>query len=99
MAAARPVTTVRELTEEAQAAAEAIWRFVIDAQADDLALLRRRWPDRESEVSLAALERLKRRVAPGGDGEQAMDAVRSAYGGRVPDAVSERLERYTEERL
>lgn len=94
------VVAVRELSEEARAA-EAIWRLVIDAQRDDLDLLRRRWPDRESAESRGAIERLKRRAAVGGDAEQALEAVHAAYGGwgRAPRHVSERLERYVEEQL
>ena len=99
MAAARPVPDELVEAVDVREAVEVIWRLVVDGQADDLALLRRRWPDRESPESRAAIERLKRRAEPGGDAEQAMDAVRMAYGGRVPPAVSERLERYTEERL
>jgi hypothetical protein len=100
MAAARPVTDVRELAEEARAA-EAIWRLVIDATRDDFALLLRWWPDRDSAAPAAAVARNQRRAAPGGDAEQALEAIYAAYGGRerVPRYVHERLRRYARDQL
>lgn len=88
-------------SEEAARAAEAVWRLVVDAQRDDLLLLRRHWPDRTSPVPAAALTRLLRRAEPDGDVDAAMVAVHAAYGGsdRVPQAVRRRLERYVAETL
>lgn len=81
--------------------AEGAWRAVIDAQRDDLVLLRRRWPDRTSPESAAAVARLRARAAAGGDADRAVGAVEEAYGGAegVPDAVRGRLERYAWEQL
>jgi hypothetical protein len=81
--------------------AEAVWRAVVDAQRDDLALLRARWPDRTSPESAGALARLRRRAAPGGEADEAIGAVHAAYGGprRVPPAVRRRLEHYAREQL
>jgi hypothetical protein len=102
MATARPVS-LRDPKEasEAARAAEAVWRLVVDAQRDDLTLLRRWWPDRASPEPAAALARLLRRAAPDGDADEAMGAVHAAYGGydRVPQAVRRRLERYVQERM
>lgn len=100
MAAARPLVDIRELSEEVRAA-EAVWRLVVDAQRDDLLLLRRWWPDRTSPVPAAALVRVLRRAEPDGDADEAMGAVHAAYGGyeRVPQAVRRRLERYVTETL
>ena len=83
----------------AAAAAEARWRAVVDAQRDDLAVLRARWPDRTSPESRAVLARLRRRVAPGGDADEAMAAVHAAYDGAVPPVVRRRLEHYAREQL
>lgn len=102
MAAARlaPLHDPKEASEAARAA-EAVWRLVVDAQRDDLALLRRHWPDRSSPEPAAALVRLLRRAEPDGDADAAMGAVHAAYGGadRVPGAVRRRLERYVTETL
>ena len=89
-----------EQTEE-QAAAEAGFRAVVDAQGDDLELLRRWWPDRTSPEAAAAVARLLRRAAPDGEVDEAMGAVHAAHGGhdRVPQAVRDRLEDYIRERL
>jgi len=84
---------------QAAAAAEARWRAVVDAQRDDLAVLRARWPDRTSPESRAVLARLRRRVAPGGDADEAMAAVHAAYDGAVPPVVRRRLEHYAREQL
>jgi hypothetical protein len=86
---------------EAARAAEAVWRQVVDAQRDDLLLLRRHWPDRTSPEPAAALVRLLRRAEPDGEADEAMGAVHAAYGGydRVPQAVRRRLERYVAETL
>ena len=69
---------------------------MVDAQRDDLLLLRRWWPDRTSPEPAAALVRLLRRAEPDGEADEAMGAVHVAYGGydRVPQAVRRRLERY-----
>jgi hypothetical protein len=85
----------------AAAEAEAAWRAVVDAQRDDLALLRARWPDRTSPESRAAIERLHRRGDPGGDADRVIEAVHAAWGGtaRVPAAVRRRLEGYAWEQL
>src|SRR5262245_10826429 len=85
----------------AVAAAEAAWRRVVDAQAADLVLLFRRWPDRESPDSQGAIARLHRRRAPGGDADQALAALETAYGGpdAVPAAVRQRLDAYVETQL
>jgi hypothetical protein len=85
----------------AAAEAEAAWRAVVDAQRDDLALLRDRWPDRTSAESLGAIERLQRRGAPGGDADRAVASVHAAWGGtaRVPEHVRRRLEGYAWEQL
>ncbi|HVG97849.1 MAG TPA: hypothetical protein VNK05_13170 [Chloroflexota bacterium] len=72
---------------------------MVDAQRDDLAVLRARWPDRTSPESRAALARLRRRVAPGGDADEAMAAVHAAYDGAVPPVVRRRLEHYAREQL
>jgi hypothetical protein len=72
---------------------------VVDAQRDDLAVLRARWPDRTSPESRAALARLRRRVAPGGDADEAMAAVHAAYDGAVPPVVRRRLAHYAREQL
>jgi hypothetical protein len=97
------VTTLRRcVVDEAEAAAaEGRWRAVVDAQRDDLALLRARWPDRASPASLGAIARLRRRAAAGGEADEAIGAVHAAYGGpaRVPAAVRRRLERYAWEQL
>lgn len=100
MAAARPLTDPRELSEAARTA-EAMWRLVIDATRDDFALLRRWWPDRTSPEPAAAVARNARRAAPGGDADQALEAVYAAYGGsdRVPRHVRERLKRHAREQL
>jgi hypothetical protein len=89
-----------EASEEARAA-EASWRLVVDAQRDDLALLTERWPDRASPECVAAIDRLRRRFAAGGDADEALAAVSVAYGGRdrIPLPVWERLERYVWEQL
>jgi hypothetical protein len=97
------VTTLRRcVVDEAGAtAAEGRWRAVVDAQRDDLALLRARWPDRTSPESLGALARLRRRAVPGGEADEAIGALYGAYGGaaRVPPALRRRLERYAREQL
>jgi hypothetical protein len=97
------VTTLRRcvVDEAGAAAAEGRWRAVVDAQRDDLALLRARWPDRTSPESLGAIARLRRRAQPGGEADEAIGAVHAAYGGsgRVPPAVRRRLERYAWEQL
>jgi hypothetical protein len=87
-------------TEE-QAAAEAAWRAVIDAQWADVQLLLQRWPDRTSPECVAAEERLRRQAAPGGAADQALAALHALYGGYalVPEAVRRRLERYAQEQL
>ena len=72
---------------------------MVDAQRDDLAVLRARWPDRTSPVSRAALARLRRRAAPGGDADEAMAAVYAAYAGAVPPVVRRRLAHYVREQL
>lgn len=86
---------------EEQAAAEVAFRAVIDAQCADLALLRARWPDRDSPESRAALARLDAVAAPDGDADRATAAVHAAWGGhdRVPEDVRERLEQYVWERM
>lgn len=86
---------------EEQAAAEVAFRAVIDAQCADLALLRARWPDRESPESRAAIDRLAAAGGPGGEADQAIASVHAAWGGhdRVPEAVRERLEQYVWERM
>ena len=101
MAAARPALHDPKELSEAARAAEAVWRGVVDAQRDDLTLLRRWWPDRTSPEPAAALVRLLRRAEPDGDADEAMGAVHAAYGGpeRVPQAVRRRLERYVQERM
>jgi len=80
----------------ARAAAGGRWRAVVDAQRADLDLLRDRWPDRASPASAAAIDRLRAVVAPGGEADRAVEALRDAYGGpdRVPPAVSRWLEAY-----
>ncbi len=85
----------------AATAAEVAWRAVVDAQRDDLALLRERWPDRKSDESRAAIDRLRHRAAPGGEADGAIAALHAAWGGkdRVPAPVRRRLERYTWEQL
>ena len=90
----------KEASETARTA-EAVWRLVVDAQRDDLLLLRRWWPDRSSPEPAAALVRLLRRAEPDGDADEAMGAVHAAYGGydRVPQAVRRRLERYVAEQM
>ena len=82
--------------QAARAAAEARWRAVVDAQRADLDLLRDRWPDRASPESAAAIDRLRAVVAPGGEADRVVEALRDAYGGpdRVPPAVSRWLEAY-----
>ena len=89
-----------DLSEQAREA-EARWRAVIDGQRADLDLLLARWPDRKSPEVVAALGRLRGRVAPGGEADEAVRAVHAAYGGtrRVPASVRRRMERYSEERL
>ena len=97
MAAARPPT----LLHVPEVAAEATWRRVIDAQRDDLGLVLRRWPDRTSAEVVAATARLRRRTAPGGDADQAVEAIDALYGGRdrVPEAVRRWMEVYVEAQL
>ena len=97
---ARAVGGCLDLSEAAREA-EARWRAVIDGQRADLDLLLARWPDRTSPEVVAALGRLRRRTAPGGDADEAALAVHEAYGGtrRVPASVRRRMERYAEERL
>lgn len=94
MATARPPA-------EATTAAEHAFYRVVDAQRDDLRFLRERWPDRTSAESLAALGRLRRRAAPGGEAEAAMEGLFGAYGGAllVPPAVRRRLTGYVHEHL
>jgi hypothetical protein len=89
------------MAADARAAAEVAFRAVIDAQRADLALLRARWPDRESLESRAALDRLAAASAPDGDADRAIAAVHAAYGGhdRVPEDVRARMEQYVWERL
>lgn len=96
MATARPKSTA----DTAQQAEHAFYR-VIDAQCADLALLRARWPDRESPESRAALDRLAAVAAPGGGADRAIAAVHAVYGGaaRVPAPVRTRLEQYVWERM
>ena len=72
---------------------------MVDAQRDDLAVLRARWPDRTSPTSREAIARLRRRAAPGGDADEAMAAVYAAYAGAVPPVVRRRLEHYVREQL
>ena len=101
MAAARPIPEELFEASDVRQAAEVVWRMVVDAQRDDLLLLRRWWPDRTSPEPGAALARLLRRAEPDGDADEAMATVHAAYGGsdRVPQAVRRRLERYVTETL
>ena len=101
MAAARPALIDPKEQSEAARDAEAIWRQVIDAQWEDVQLLLRRWPDRTSPEPAAALVRILRRAAPGGDADQAIGTLEAAYGGaeRVPQTVRRRLDRYALEHL
>jgi hypothetical protein len=96
MATARPKSTA----DTAQQAEHAFYR-VIDAQCADLALLRARWPDRESAESRDALARLAAVAAPDGDADRAIAAVHAAYGGsaRMPGPVRARMEQYVWERM
>lgn len=89
------------MAADPRADAEGVFRAVIDAQCADLALLRARWPDRESSESRAAIDRLDAVAAPDGDADRAIAAVHAAWGGhdRVPEDVRERLEQYVWERM
>jgi hypothetical protein len=97
MAAARPSHAPIARIQEAE---HAFYR-VIDAQCADLALLRARWPDRESPESRAALARLAATAAPDGDADRAIGALHAVYGGsaRVPGPVRARMEQYVWERM
>lgn len=80
-------------------AAETRWRAVVDAQHDDLTLLRRGWPDRSSPAARSACCRLKRRARPGGEADAALAELAAVYGGDVPQDVRRRLEGYVRIRL
>jgi hypothetical protein len=99
MATARPKSTA-DTAPQPQDAEHAFYR-VIDAQCADLALLRARWPDRESPESRAAIARLAAVAAPDGDADRAIGAVHAVYGGaaRVPGPVRARMEQYVWERM
>jgi hypothetical protein len=87
------------MAADPRADAEARWRALIDAQAADLRLIRRRWPDQQHPDVVAARARLRARSAPDGLADQVMEVVREVYGGAVPDLVSERLQQYVVDHL
>jgi hypothetical protein len=84
------MSTVPQRTPEQAAALAAVFAL-LDEDARDQQTRWDHWPQNDAPASLAALDRMRARGAPGGPMDQALDIVDAAYGGRRPVAVDEEI--------
>ncbi len=77
-------------TPEQEAALAAITRL-LDENDADVQIRWDHWPHHDAPESVAADERMKARAGPDGAFEQALEALRLAYGGTLPKEVSDGL--------